>query len=437
MLSGRLNRRYIGVIAGFFITLSICLYYQSETALRNASKHSTTPHATLPCSLIPGANDTVVILKTGSTELDTKLPVHLKTTLNCYPNHLIFSDHAETYHDHTILDALSSVSEIFKTSHEDFTLYRQLLKSGRASLSSTANHLNSQDGTKGKPTNPSWVLDKWKFLPMLHTTLETFPNKNWYIFVETDTYILWSNLLSYLSALDSTKKYYIGSQNEIDTTIYAHGGSGFAISRPALEAVVALYIENKDYWEELTANHWAGDAVLGKALFDSGTNLTWAWPIWQGNDVGNMSYGRVDFGKRLWCYPSVSYHHLGPGAIEDLWRFEQGQFARIGEGRGRVLRHRDVFAEFVLPRTGEERWEWDNHADEDRGLVDSLDECRGICEKEDSCLQYAYDQDGSCKVTTRPNLGEASPGLQSGWIQERIKRFHDEAEPCGDEEWIV
>ena len=95
---------------------------------------------------------------------------------------------------------------------------------------------------------------------------------------------------SYLAALDPTQRHYIGAQSEIGDVVFAHGGSGFALSRPALEAAVALYVENKADLEAFTASHWAGDCVLGKALFDSGTNLTWAWPMWQGRDIGNMNY---------------------------------------------------------------------------------------------------------------------------------------------------
>jgi hypothetical protein len=37
-----------------------------------------------------------------------------------------------------------------------------------------------------------------------------------------------------------------------------------------------------------------------------------------------MNYDRVDEGeRRQWCGPTVSYHHLSPNAIRDLWEFEQ------------------------------------------------------------------------------------------------------------------
>jgi hypothetical protein len=435
MLLGRLNRKFIILIATSLTALLLYLY----THVTQSSKTPFRTKTTLPCANLPGADDTVVILKTGSTELAFKLPVHLRTTLNCYPHHLIFSDHAETWEGSTILDALEPVSEIFKTSHQDFALYRQLQKSGgREPISALEdNNDATEDGTSilGKPQNPAWVLDKYKFLPILATTLHRFPQKSWYIFLELDSFVFWSTLLSTLAALNPTEKHYIGAPVEIDETIFAHGGSGFALSQAALQAAVGFYEASQEEWEAVTAGHWAGDAVLGKLLLESGTALTWAWPVWQGGDVGNMSYGGVEYGKRLWCYPTVSYHHVKADAIESLWEFEQGWIAR--EGEGGVLRHRDVFREFVIPRTGEVRVGWDNHADRDRGVVGTLKECQGVCEQEAECLQYALNREGTCLVTGRPNLGEAALGMQSGWIQERMQAFYDTAAPCEDEEWIL
>lgn len=442
MISGRLSRRSTLAATAISIFVLLYLYKHFDLAADSLAYRSPVSHSALHCATLRKADDTVVILKTGSTELQDKLPIHLKTTLKCYPNHLIFSDYAERYGDETILDALEDVDPVFQNSHEDFALWRQLQKGGRASLnpselSGPASY--PQHDTVGKPTNPGWRLDKWKFLPMIRKTLQTFPDKEWYVFVETDTYIFWSTLLAYLETLDSTQKHYIGAQNEIDDTIYAHGGSGFVISRPALEAAVEFYVENQAEWEAITANNWAGDCVLGKALFDSGTKLTWAWPIFQGRDIGLMNYSEVDYSKRLWCYPSVSYHHLTPTAIEDLWRHEQSLISKPSGGESRpppLLRHKDVFAQYILPQTTEPRSDWYNHADEYRGLVSSLDECRSICEGE-VCLQYAIDQKGSCLVTAWPRLGEAKPGMQSGWMQERMRLFHDTAATCEGEDWIV
>jgi hypothetical protein len=74
-------------------------------------------------------------MRTGSTELEAKLSGHLDTVLRCFPHKLIFSDAAEVFSGHTVLDALESVSSTMKGTNEDFKLYNRL-RDGRSALES-------------------------------------------------------------------------------------------------------------------------------------------------------------------------------------------------------------------------------------------------------------------------------------------------------------
>ncbi|KAM0724166.1 hypothetical protein Q7P37_000048 [Cladosporium fusiforme] len=350
-------------------------------------------------------------------------------------------DFAERYQDETILDALEEVDPTIKATNQDFALYRQLQESGRASLDPeqlSGPRNQPQSGASGKPANPGWKLDKWKFLPMIRKTLEEYPDKKWYLFVETDTYVVWSTLLAYVAALDPSQPYYVGNQMQIGEVLFAHGGSGFVISRPALEKAVAQYTEHKAEWEAFTAEHWAGDCVLGKALKDSGTSLIWAWPIWQGANFGDIDYDIVDYGHTLWCAPTVSYHHLTPGNVEDLWAFEQDWISSQRSNHSRILRHRHVYAEHILPQTMVPKSDWNNYSDDDRGMVSSLEDCRDICENDLSCLQYSLSfEHNKCLTASQPRLGEGMPGINSGWLPKRMRDFHDKARSCNDEGWIL
>lgn len=62
---------------------------------------------------------------------------------------------------------------------------------------------------------------------------------------------------------------------------------------------------------------------------DSGTNMTQAWPIFQGSDIGAIDWKREEGPHRLWCAPTVSLHHLAPSVVEDLWRWEMDWLAQI------------------------------------------------------------------------------------------------------------
>ena len=197
-------------------------------------------------------------------------------------------------------------------------MVRSVLKPAELSGSFTS----SQRGT-GKPSNSGWQLDRWKFLPMLNRTLYERPSEKWYVFVETDTSIFWSKVLGYLGALDWTHPYYLGAQVWMGDVIFAHGGSGSVLSRPALEKVVSMFSSKKEEWERYTDQIWAGDIILGNAMSDAGAPLVHAWPIWQGDDIGNMNWNEMNRGRRLWYHPTISYHHLTPGTVTDMWRFEQ------------------------------------------------------------------------------------------------------------------
>jgi hypothetical protein len=79
-LHGRPSRKSIGVTA-FFFTTALFYLYATTDLLRQDYFPSNPFHLNarhprdLPCRNLPGANDTVVILKTGSTEFQDKLPI--------------------------------------------------------------------------------------------------------------------------------------------------------------------------------------------------------------------------------------------------------------------------------------------------------------------------------------------------------------------------
>lgn len=135
--------------------------------------------------------------------------------------------------------------------------------------------------------------------------------------------------MQYLSALDPRDSIYLGSQMFIGSDLFAHGGSGFVVSQPAMRTLVAHYDHYRRDLEKFTDGHWAGDCVLGKAFADAGVGFTNAWPTTQGDYPGIVPYARpdgrpiADPNVRVWCYPVATYHHVSPATIEDLWNFEQ------------------------------------------------------------------------------------------------------------------
>ena len=106
----------------------------------------------LPCRHLPGAGDAVVIMKTGVTELEDRLPPHLQNTLKCPPNSVIFSDHEELYQGkYEIRDVLANISPEILQHNDDFSLYPPReggWKTGFTTSGSDRNQNDKQDNSR-------------------------------------------------------------------------------------------------------------------------------------------------------------------------------------------------------------------------------------------------------------------------------------------------
>lgn len=407
----------------------------------------------LPCQHLEGGEDVVVVMRTGATEIKDKLPAHLNTTFKCYNDYIILSDYEEEFAGHQVHDLLSSVDDSVKSSHPDFELYRRLQAHGRAALddSELSGAVSAESGPIGKLDNEGWRLDKWKFLPMAVRTLELRPDAKWYVFVEPDTYLMWSNLLDWLRTLDPSEPLYYGSEVQIESDVFAHGGSAFLLSRPALQRAAALYTTHAPAWHALTSAHWAGDCLLGKALLESGVPLTWSWPMFQGGNPHTMDFAETKPGAAgadhsLWCAPALSYHHLAPAEIASLFAFEQAWLRQAQSSRSAAgpslswrraarlrIHHQDVFRSYLLPQTAAgPRSDWSNGSgDLVKGTENiTLTECRELCEGRAACVQFAVSEEG-CWFAREGRVGREMEGWEAGWLPGRVGGWADGKGVCG------
>jgi len=404
------------------------------------------------CSSAPDARRVMIIMKTGATELEYKLPTHLVTLLKCVPqgHFIVFSDMAQTFADYPVFDALKNVSAPWKEKHEDFAHYRQIEQ-----FRNEGGDLNTLKGDR------SWNLDKWKFLPMMHATYEMSPDYiDWFVYIEADTSLSWVNLLYWLKTMDPKKKYYLGSQNQIGGTSFAHGGSGFVVSRAAADAVEAIRNKNHvryvEKWEDITSKSCCGDEVVARALLEARVPLTPAWPVIQGEKIST-----VDFTSKHWCSPPVSMHHVSPVEVDDVWRF---QTAWVKEHGWNVpYQWKDIYSHFVArhisPKraswnniskdrklvssdvqvTDEEKWsfgfkEFDQLAEHEKKATASFDDCALVCQKHDEkCMQWMWEP-GRCYLGYDIRLGATDDRenvqWKAGWNEERIQKFIEKQEPC-------
>ncbi|KAL4918627.1 hypothetical protein BDW62DRAFT_181253 [Aspergillus aurantiobrunneus] len=425
MSSHRGIRRRIAVVATF-LTVFLIYHYRFGTvpdpSAGNAHRNSNQKPR---CPPLPGIEDVLVVMKTGVTEALDKVPIHFSTTLRCIPNYVIYSDFEEEINGVQIHDALRNVDPVVKETNPDFQIYNRLHKRGRQGLESQ-DFADEANSAIGKPNNPGWKLDKWKFLPMVREAYMHKPDAKWYVFMEADTYYSWPTLLSWLSHFDPSKPHYIGTETQIADVIFAHGGSGFMLSNPAMKLAADEYANRAAELHEYTDSHWAGDCVLGKVLSTVGVNLQFSWPILQNSNIGELDEFTSTFYRKPWCFPAVAFHHLTSSDIRFLHDFEQRRLAKSSKP---PLLHSDVFKELILPELSNVRDNWDNLCDKQQPSLSTFYECQSYCEKTAECVQFVM-RSGTCYTGGSPRLGSRSSDARSGWVINKIENMVDQAPIC-------
>lgn len=369
-------------------------------------------------------DDVMVILKTGATEAQEKVPVQLRTGLQCVPHFAVFSDYEEVINGVRTYDVLQNVSEATMNDQPEFAFYKHLQDVGREGLSDE-DWGDDTNGPFGKVNNPGWKLDKWKFLPMTTGAMELKPDAKWYIFIEADTYIVWQNLVNWLAHLDHNRSYYMGSPMQIGETLFGYGGSGVILSNKAMTRLQNHRAQAAEELEKMTSTEWAGDCILAKALEDIHIYLTWAWPMMMTMPPWQVDHFSEAYGRQPWCYPAVSYHHMSPRDIEEMWRFDRAWFQ---SGKNALLLHADVYREFVHNGSLSERAEWDNLSGADivfeEPTTPSVDSCADACMQNTECLQYSFNHEqSSCKHAATTLHGMPSNNTSSGWITHRVQKL--------------
>lgn len=456
--SMRRHRSTIGCVA---LIIAIVFLLPRRSALHPTGLKPTQSKLHCPQSSI--ANDVLLVMRTGATESLEKLPVHFDTTFACAPYYVVYSDLEESINGHQVLDVLDGVQDVLKNSHPDFELYRQLKESGRAGTDPQNWPASQRSGGGGveNQQNPGWKLDKWKFLPMVEKALHYRPKAKWYVFIESDTYLVWSNLLEYLARIDASKPLYIGKPMYIGEDLFAHGGSGFVVSNPAMKKVTNLRKSKLEEYDALTDRHWAGDCVLGKALKAAGVPLSHAFPHFQAENPSVLDPEETKMDRPVWCYPALTYHHVSPEEAKALFEFENEWF---GSG-SKLLRHQDVFRYFIFKLR---RWrgQWDNLSGDvvfdgtirpaiaklapneqvlsnmamlEQDAHKSPESCRQLCKNRPDCIQFSY-HDRTCSLSSTFKLGRImkKSSIVSGWRRDKIEGLFDRLDQtCSGKDWFL
>lgn len=472
-----LRRNFRATVIGFIICF-VVYHLRHRPIVPPSRLEPTCPQSSL-------SDDVLVVIRTGATEAPEKLPVHFQTILKCIPDYILYSDFDEDLDGHHVYDVLDGVSDKVRRDVPEFQLYNHLREHGREGLDIK---VQFGSGPAGALENPGWKLDKWKFLPMLDKVLRHRPKAKWFVFIEPDTYLVWPNLLEYLSRMDASKPYYIGKHMYIGDVLFAHGGSGFALSNIAIRKATEQWNAHRDDYDRYVEKSWAGDMVLGKIMKDVGIDLFWAFPHFQGDPLSLLDPNITKINRRPWCFAPITYHHMRKEEVRLFWEFEQDWHRR--NKNSTILRHRDVFKEFIIPQLPARRDNWDNLATKtqyseeamlqlspeqkqslskiEREAQYSFENCRAVCESKPTCIQFSHSV-GVCSISNelkqgyyshshcleysnaagkcirfkgteveQHSLSESANPTRSGWMIDRLSDYIQEIDlDCHEDDWVV
>ncbi|EPE35713.1 hypothetical protein GLAREA_05050 [Glarea lozoyensis ATCC 20868] len=398
------------------------------------------PTTSSACPNFPGTSNIGVAIKTGATEATEKIPALMQTRLRCLENVFFFSDLEQDIDSHHLYDALDTISEAFLNENQDFTFYRQ-----QKTLWQRTQNITSLRGTKN-PESPNvlaaWTLDKYKFIHIVEKTWALKPDLDWYLFLDADTYVVWPNMIHWLSTLDPNRKSYFGSEVSINDIAFAHGGSGIILSKALVYEIAVTRKGVAAQWDGRTKERCCGDLVLAEMMREFGTRLRDVWPLMSGERPESLPFGPGS--GEYWCKPALTFHHVSVAGMKRFSDFEEAWWDRTKM----PLRHADVLKELWLRDMTERRENWDNLA-ADKGefgktggvkkVAATFEECKSACEGDEDCFQFSW-HGGKCFVGRSVRFGEEripdeGGEWTSGWSLTRLESWMGRQEGCDGVEW--
>ncbi|KAI8905174.1 hypothetical protein EDD86DRAFT_182583, partial [Gorgonomyces haynaldii] len=251
-----------------------------------------------------------------------------------------------------------------------------------------------------------WKADAHKNMPGYRELYNRFPNADWYVMIDDDTYVFMDNLDERLSQFDPSQPIYIGSANVFqgcdgvtrfgDGPAFAHGGSGIIVSKGAVQKILPILdkciVKYKDCW--------AGDIRLGLCLRDAGILIT-------GDHTFNRDPPHRKYGFTIDpCDRPSTFHHLLVDQIQSLYELEM-------KSKTPLINYAQVF----------QHWHGDNDGkivsgnrkgnDYNHVKSSSAPECRDLCEKDKKCASFVYDK-GECWFKGRIPGFEESTEAKTG-----------------------
>ena len=263
-----------------------------------------------------------------------------------------------------------------------------------------------------------WIIDAHKNLPGLEQLYKRFPKAKWFMLIDDDTYVIKHNLKALLNRFDSRKLYYFGLATRFigcgtitkwgDGPLFAHGGSGIVISRGAMIKLLPRL-------PGCIMKHRGcrfGDVKVALCLEEAGILLHFTGGF--NKDPPNAQSSYMD-GP---CELPITFHHLLPHQIQELYQFEQGIIQSWKKTTDPFVTMADVFRRFAS--FDQNRYEMNtDRKGKDIARVETRNahSCKDECNRTQDCTSFVF-ADQSCWLKSGIPPSSNATGYVSGVIPE-------------------
>ncbi|KAJ6787121.1 hypothetical protein PWT90_06940 [Aphanocladium album] len=379
------------------------------------------------------------VLRTGLTDDPNRMPGQFDGASACFkPGELlIFSDAPGNISGHEVIDVLALLPDTYH-SFPEFQPYleqRRMLENGSAE--ENPDILKKIDG---------WKIDRFKFVPAIEQAWLMKPNRDFYVFFESDTYVFWDNMFRFLKTLDPDVPLYMGSSTfgqrdkAFYRTTFANGGPGYVISRGAMKQLLHREADRAGrYIGESFSERWrhvvngdepCGDSILGYIAWQSGIEMQAHYPMFTQHVFHTLPYDAM-----RWCSPILTFHKPTPEQMHGLARWEYGT-----RKNSHPVRHSEVW-DFYKPGSEQMRDNWRNNDRLCRKAssygIKSAENCEAHCRSLPECLQWTWRGSPTRECFVCEGVfyyGEEQSDSTSGWLPDRITKWKADHE-CQDTYW--
>jgi len=269
------------------------------------------------------------------------------------------------------------------------------------------------------------------------------PHK-WFIFIHTDTMILWDNMLFWLNHFDPKKELYFGSPVYGDSGEYAHGGAGYVLSYAALkifqEEELPL-LEGKSRFPSQfgidTSTVSNGEVAVAQVLKSREVFMRGYSPLFNEKSINSISYQ-----DGVWCEPVLTLHGMDPEEMQLSFDYIEGWKEESSSNYERPMLSRDLFFSFEkklsMTRQSWQGFEPDGQmvADKEAYTFENIDQCRSFCQADKQCMQFEL-YNGTCAYLHGIQWGKsAGSDITSGWKMGRLKEWAKHRR-CAKSHWVT